>query len=440
MLAFQTVLVLVFGGVGLGLTAEALIVGRKARTEAALAAAHPDAPWLWKPEWTAGRIADSGRRALGYLVGFAVFWNLVSAPLCWHVLPVEVVGRGNRLALIALVFPLIGLLLIAWAVVAALRYRKFGRSVFQMASVPGVVGGQLAGVIRTSAKIRPEDGFRVTLSCIHRVSTGTGRRRSTSEKAVWQDERLVAHELLDGDPTQSAIPVLFDIPYESRTTDEGNSDDQTTWRLDAAAKVPGLDYSATFDVPVFKTPESDPNFVADDRAIAAYVAPADPERDLREAGVIRTISPEGDGQRFTFPMARTAGSATGLSAIGLIFTGVTVVLLHWGVFFFAFVFALLDLVILWGAVDLWFYRSVVDISRRGLAVRGGCLGLGRRRWIEASEIAKLQTSENMQSGSKVYFDVVAVRRDGQRIKLGKRLPGARLTAAVIGQMEQALRG
>ena len=36
---------------------------------------------------------------------------------------------------------------------------------FQMASVPGVIGGQLAGAIVTSAKIRPEDGFHVTLKC-----------------------------------------------------------------------------------------------------------------------------------------------------------------------------------------------------------------------------------------------------------------------------------
>jgi hypothetical protein len=67
--------------------------------------------------------------------------------------------------------------------------------------------------------------------------------------------------------------------------------------------------------------------------------------------------------------------------------------------------------------------------------------LGRRRWIEASEIAKFGTGDDRQwSGSKIYLDVVAIRRDGQQIKLGKRLPGARVTAALIGQMEYALRG
>jgi hypothetical protein len=440
MLTFQTFLALVFGGIGFGLAAAALTAGRGARTEAALAAAHPDTPWLWKPDWAEGKIVDSGKAVLGYVVGFAIFWNLISTPLGCLALANERIGRGNRLALLSLVFPLVGLLLIAWAVMAALRYRRFGWSVFQMASVPGVVGGQLAGVIRTAAKVWPPDGFCVTLSCIQRLTTGSGRRRNTSENVLWQDERLVAHELLGDDPTRSAVPVMFDIPYASPPTSESDST-QISWRLSVSAKVPGLDYNATFDVPVFKTPQSDPNFVADDRAIAAYLAPADPVRELREAGVIRTTSPEGDGQRFTFPMARNAGSAAAFSAVGLTFTGATVLLLYWGVYFFTFVFALVDLAMLWAAVDQWLFRSQVDISRRGLAVRSGWLRLGRRRWIEASEIAKFGTGDDRQwSGSKIYLDVVAIRRDGQQIKLGKRLPGARVTAALIGQMEYALRG
>ena len=43
--------------------------------------------------------------------------------------------------------------------------------------------------------------------------------------------------------------------------------------------MPGLDYRAKFDVPVFMTPESDPKFAVDPSAMADYVAPG--EKDSR---------------------------------------------------------------------------------------------------------------------------------------------------------------
>ena len=57
-------------------------------------------------------------------------------------------------------------------------------------------------------------------------------------------------------------------------------------------------------MPVFKTPESDPNFVVDRSLIAEYAAPEDLDRDLREAGVVKMESPTGEGCRLVFPMAR----------------------------------------------------------------------------------------------------------------------------------------
>ena len=143
-------------------------------------------------------------------------------------------------------------------IVSVLRWRKYGQSVFEMASVPGVIGGQLAGVIRTSAKVQPEDGFRLTLNCVQRMTTGSGKNGSTSENVLWQDEQLIARELLQNDPEQSAIPVLFQIPYECRPTDETDANDQTIWRLEVSAKTPGLDYSTSLTCPCSRRPRATP--------------------------------------------------------------------------------------------------------------------------------------------------------------------------------------
>ena len=251
------IFMLLFGGVGFGLLAGGVMAYRQERTRAALASAHPDKPWMWKADWAAGQIVSSTKTAMVGSAIFALFWNLVSAPL-WIVLPGEIVRKGNHWALLGLVFPAIGLVLVAWALFCLIRWLKYGQSVFQMAAVPGQIGGQLAGVIRTSAKVRPEDGFHLALRCVRRLTTGSGKQRSTSEHVLWQDEQTVMHELLDDQTAVSAIPVVFQIPADCKPCDDADPNDQIVWRLTASAKVPGIDYSATFEAPVFKTGESAP--------------------------------------------------------------------------------------------------------------------------------------------------------------------------------------
>jgi hypothetical protein len=180
----------------------------------------------------------------------ALSWNLVSLPL-WIALPGEIIGRGDCWALLGLIFPAIGLTMIWWAVYCVRRWRKFGQSEFQMADVPGVIGGQLAGVIRTSAKIRPEDGFHLILRCVKQITTGNGDDSKTSESVLWENEQTEMHELLDDQLEQSAIPVVFQIPIDCLPSDSQDANDKTVWRLTASARVPGMDYAATFEVPVF---------------------------------------------------------------------------------------------------------------------------------------------------------------------------------------------
>jgi len=440
MIALQLIFVLAFGGAGFGLLISGLLAYRTQRAETALAATHAEAPWMWKADWAAGQIVSSSRNTMLAALAVALFWNVVSSPL-WLVLPHEILDRSNRLALIGLVFPAIGLILVYWAVFCFLRWRKYGQSVFQMASVPGVIGGQLAGVIRTSAKVRPEDGFHLLLRCVRRMTTGSGKQRSTSERIVWEDERVVMHELLDDQSEQSAIPVVFQIPYDCRPSDEQTPNDQTLWRLTASAEVPGIDYAATFLVPVFKTAQSDPNFVPGKSAMPEYVGAPPPERELREAGVRKTASPDGEGVRFVFPMFRAPGMAIILAVLCLVFSGAIVVMLKAGellVFPIVFAFGLVDLLFLVILANVCFYRSVVDISARNLSIRGGLFGLGSTRRIEAARVKTMETRQVAWSNQSVYYSVVVVCGDGKPITAGTWLPGARLATAVARQMEQAL--
>jgi hypothetical protein len=67
------------------------------------------------------------------------------------IFPKEFFDKGNKLAVLGLLFPAVGAGLLVWAVRATLRWRKFGSSTFEMTTLPGVIGGPLRGTIHTAA-------------------------------------------------------------------------------------------------------------------------------------------------------------------------------------------------------------------------------------------------------------------------------------------------
>ena len=437
LLVFKVGFALAFGGAGLGLIIGGAFAGRKATAEKQLTAAHPDRPWLWKEEWAAGRIRSSSKTTMRVALAFAVFWNLISSPVLFFV-PQEVFEKGNDLALLALLFPLVGLALIVWAAREVLRWRKYGESVFEMAATPGVLGGSLAGVIRASKPLAPSEGFQLALSCIEKQTSGSGKNRSTTETTCWQDERVIERPLSGpGEPT--AVPLAFAVPYDMPASTTESGDREITWKLEVSAAVPGIDYYAAFDVPVFKTEQSRPDFKLDEDLIADYAARRDPEQEFRRTGVIRTPAPAGRGDRYVFPMFRHAGTVLGLGIFTAVWTGVCVGLWYSGApLMFPIVFSLFGLLAILGLLDVAFYRSVVDVTRDGIGVRGGLFGMGRLRRIDARQLADLEPVRGMQAGKRLYYGVAAVTGDGKKITLGKRLANKQLAELVIEQIRQSM--
>jgi len=439
LLAFKMLFALVFGGAGFGLLVGSVVAGRKAAAEKQLTAAHPEEPWLWKEEWATGRIKSSSKTMMRVALVFAVFWNLVSAPMLFF-LPREILDKENYLALLGLLFPLVGAGLIAWAAWAVMRWRKYGESVFEMATTPGVLGGSLAGVVRANKPLDPREGFRLVLSCIEKRTTGSGKSRSTTKTTLWQDERVIGRALsAPGQP--AAVPVAFALPYDQppSTTESGRR--EVTWRLEVSAAVPGIDYSASFDVPVFQTEESRAGFELDEELIADYAVRHDPEQEFRRTGVIRVPAPAGWGDRFIFPMFRNPGAVLGLGFFTLFWTGVCV-----GLFYsdaprlFPIAFSLFGLLLVVGLLDVAFYRSVADVLRDGINVRGGLFGVGRLKRIDSADLAELKPVRGMQAGNRLYYGVAAVTNGGKRITLGKRLPSKQAAELVIEQMRRSMEG
>ncbi len=246
LIAFYDIFILVFGGFGGLLTPLCWFALRRARTRTRLAAEYPDEPWLWRADWAAGRVEDAGRLWLLSAVGAALFWNLSTAPL-WFLLPPEILN-GNLWAHLSAVLPLVGLGLAFFAIRLVRRRLKYGPCVFQMASLPGVIGGELAGTIETTGDIEPTREFNLLLHCERKVTTSQGDETRTRTEEVWRSEQTVMPET---GRTGAAIPVRFAIPSNCPPSAESDAK-KVEWRLTATADVPGVAFKAEYLVPVFQ--------------------------------------------------------------------------------------------------------------------------------------------------------------------------------------------
>ncbi|HKU62963.1 MAG TPA: hypothetical protein VJQ44_17310 [Gemmatimonadales bacterium] len=436
--AFFALFAITFGGVGIG-GLVALARGRRRLAEAEAARArHPDEPWLWRADWAAGRIEDSNRTAARFAWVFAGFWNLVSLPAGYFGVRAAV-EQGNRGGLVALLFPVAGVGLLVWAARISVRLRRFGVSRLELETCPAAIGRSLAGTVLAPLTLMPAGGFRVALSCIRRVTTGSGDGRSTSERVLWQEEQRV-----DGRPSRTArgmatmLPVRFPIPPDALPCDDRNSRDTVLWRLEVSAEVPGVDYASAFEVPVFRTAESDrPRTdveTAAAQAIADQAAHFEPGPECRIQ-----VTRNRRGTEIVFPAARNRGAALDLTLFLALWLGAVAAMVLLGApVIFPLVFGLFAALLIRAVLDLWLGVARVTAGDGAVLVASGLLTPGRERRVPSPEVAEVVTRIGMQAGGTPYYDVVLVRRDGKKLVAGRGIRDKREAEWVAGLIREGV--
>lgn len=357
---------LTFGGVAVGGIIGLIAGRRRLAALQVLRDARADAPWLWRPDWAAGHADDGSRTTAAFAWIFAIFWNLVSLPAAWLGVR-DALEKQHHAAFLVLLFPAVGAGLLVWALRSTLRYRRYGVSRFKLKTLPGVIGHSLEGTLSLPEPLRPEGGFQVTLTCVRRRVTGGGRNRSTSESILWQDDRRVT-------ATGTSLPLAFAIPADAVPTDDSNASDRRIWRLRVVADVPGVDYGSVFEVPVFRTPESDRPRTAEEEQVTRDPAAAE-YRQPRTSRI--EVATNRRGTEIYFPRARNPGFAVGLTGFFLIWCVAIWALAHFSApLFFPIVFGLFGILILIGVLDSWLKVTRVTVEPGGVTVANGYLVAG----------------------------------------------------------------
>ena len=428
-----------FSAVGFGLLFGLFYAAKAKKRVDAIKAAHPREPWFWNEKWAGGSIVFSEKGSTVFACIVALFWNAISLTVIFNAVPKEL-HRGNQKVLFVLIFPAIGIVLLVWAAREIIRWKKFGDSTFKMLAMPGVIGGQLSGAIQTSVKIRPQDGFHLKLRCVNRVTTGSGKSSSTSETTLWDDEKTMLKELLGDDPRRSGIPVFFKIPPDCRESDDSNSRDQILWRLEARAKVPGVDYFARFDVPVFRVADAAVvNAPAADPTLA-YQAPPEPYH-LPAHSRIQVRETATGGKEFIFPALLNPGVALTVGLVLAVFLGATwlMVVTDKAPIIFPIVFGLADALMLLVLLNLIFKSSRITIDGSGVAIATRWLLIRRVKRFSPSDVMDITTRIGMTSGENVYYDVHILSRSGRDATAASGIKDRKEAVWLIAEMKNLLK-
>ena len=435
LIGFKSIFLFVFGGVGLGLL---ILVFRVPKEKDADSPAYRDAPWLLNDQWQTPTIRSGSRTAMWFAWAFAAFWNLLSAALPFIIYD-EVVNKDNTVALVALLFPLIGLGLIVWALRRTLEWKRFGATPVTLDPFPGSIGGHVGGTIDIMLPFDSTARFQLTLTNIRSRISGSGKNRNRKEKADWQ-EKQIAHA--EPGSAGTRLSFRFDVPEGLSESDAAkDGDEYAIWRLNLKAELPSTDLDRDFEIPVYRTAEesrhlsertvqraNDEQAAADDQSVRAVVQ----------------VRYSGTGKQLYYPPGRHLSASIGGLMVGAIFAGAGWFLIfHAGERIMGGVFggvgalvALFCLYIMLNSLEVFQDGHSIVSLRRVLGIPISRKHMHRNAFVRFSKDSSLQT----QSGSEhvIYYSISAVDTRGNKLVLGEGFKGNNEADAAIRLLAREL--
>lgn len=433
LLAFKLIFVVVFGGVGFAL----LIFGLRGK-KVIDSPEVQQKPWLRRAEWFDNRIRSGARSGLYMIWVFAILWNLISSPGAFMFTTVW--EEEGKVALLILLFPVIGLFLLVWAIRKTMEWKRFGYTPLQMDPFPGAIGGDVGGEIDLHIPFDPKMVCEVTLSSLYSYVSGSGKNRSRHERVEWQDSGFARVER-----SANGVKVLFRFAVpEGHHESEEHSNSYYLWRLNLKSELPGVDLDRDFEIPVYKTGEHARRITVDSSNEVPQGIPK------LSAEALLPLRREGVGMVLYYPMLRRPGRALGGIIFGGIFAGVGLFL--WGeaartsgmLYFMAGVFSLVG----WGIVMAGIYSALnslrIELDGRKISVVRNVLAIPiKRKHCAYSEVRRVEerrgsfSSQNSKQ-HQIEYKVVA-KTTSDELLLAEQLDSHSKAKLVVALFKKQLK-
>ncbi|KPK37309.1 MAG: hypothetical protein AMJ69_11955 [Gammaproteobacteria bacterium SG8_47] len=427
LIGLYSIFLIVFGGVGAGIMWLAIFYERDPVVVDGIPL------WQSRKAWRDNRIGSAAKLTMWVVWGFAIIWNAISAPTLF-IVPTEV-AKGNHLALVGLLFPLVGAFIVWYAIKQTLQWRRFGATPLALDPFPGSLGGDVGGHIDLRLPMNPAHVFEIVLSCNHVYTSGSGKNRSTKRKVLWQDRQRAR---LEPAVRGTRLSFSFQVPADLPESDVPSSD-YKEWLLEVRAALPGADYDRSFEIPVFATGAQRSRVRA-------------PRQDTKPAEqpwpqIVR-VREHGAGLDLHYPLGRNLSAAAVLVLVGSIFAAVGLLVPELVEEFdpplaIRIVLGLLGTLALASGFYLGANSLTVTVARDGLVVTRRVFGYPFIRRIPREEIARIDQDIGMQSsdsrGTRAWYRLRAVTDSYGRVTVGDSLPSASAAQTVAARMASVLR-
>jgi hypothetical protein len=321
--------------------------------------------------------------------------------------------------LVIALLPLVGMGILVAALYQTGRRIKFGRSVLNLEMMPGRVGGWIAGTVHIPTTLDTSNGIGVALKCVNKVTTGSGKNTSTTEYVLWQEQQNLGGRLAR-EGAGLALPVAFQIPQTCSISRAGGNN-EIIWRVIASAQQPGIDFKATFVVPVFEVDAPPPAVPALEAQAAKLRQPAPSASHLAAEAHIDVQKDAAGREYFHFPWYRGAMQALTISIMGIIFAGIGIGIAYAeGPSFFSVAFLLVGALILFAAT-MWLKSRSISVLQDEVKLSWSLLGFGRWRSVPRSTISRVSYQSTSMVNNTTYYKILLVTADGQSVVAAKGL-------------------
>ena len=155
---------------------------------------------------------------------FAFFWNVVSFPIAILVVRDVVTANGEWVALLVLLFPLIGVLVLWAAIASTVSLLRRGGGSLSLQTADPRVGAPLQGSVSFPRGVKAGDAFKVVLACTETASNQGG----TTMKSFWKKEVTARASDVGGN---TRVAFRFDIPAGMPASRDGG-DVKYAWRVE----------------------------------------------------------------------------------------------------------------------------------------------------------------------------------------------------------------
>ena len=260
------------------------------------------------------QISSSQKSGHWIMVIIAIIVLLISTPIIFAI--PEEINKGKHEILIALIFPITGLLMLFGAWKMRKKYLFFGPTPLTPSPLIGQAGGQVGGRIDL-AQPWAKRNLNITLSCINTYTSGSGKNSTTHRDILWQEQDK---PLDKANGAGSTLEFCFDVPAGERTADTHNGRGKVHWEVSVEGLVNFVEFKRSWKIPVEVGNQTSSIVIPNAHKEATHSA----KRKHAEASIEKQIQTEktADGLDIVSEQGRNKSMSWFMVLFGSIFTAV----------------------------------------------------------------------------------------------------------------------